>query len=229
MNPTLFRIRSLGILGTLTFLLVGCAGEGDSASESDESTTMARMALSSQKASDDGLELSALSRGRCPQDLPAALDPPTDATLVAVLAAKGVQIYTCTAAAAGAGVAPTWTLKAPHAVLSKASDVAAIHFAGPSWQATDGSLVTGVKLASAPAPGASSVPWLLLKAATNAGAGIFGDVTFIQRLNTEDGAAPATGCDNAHLDAQVLTPYRADYFFYHSVAAGGRVRQCTSR
>ena len=226
MSTNLFRIRSLGILGTLAFLIVGCTGEGDSPSEIDEPSTLAKKALSPLQAGDDGLELSLLARARCPRALPAALDPPADATLAAVLAARGVQIYTCTAATPDA--APVWTLKAPHAVLSKTVEVAAIHFAGPSWQAVDGSLVTGVKLTAAPSPDATAVPWLLLKALTNAGAGIFSDVTFIQRLNTEGGAAPATGCDAAHLDAQVLAPYRADYFFYHTAAAGARIRQCTS-
>ncbi len=225
MNTNLLRIRSMEILGALAFLIVGCAAEGDSPSEIDESTTQAKQALSSSSA-DTALAQSVVAPARCPSDLPAALAPPADATLLAVMAARGVQIYTCTAATPGAAL--VWTLKAPHAVLTKASEVAAIHFVGPSWEAADGSLVTGAKLAAAPSPDTTAIPWLLLKAATNAGAGIFSDVTFIQRLNTEGGAAPAAGCDDAHPDAQVLVPYRADYFFYHTAAAGTRIRQCTS-
>jgi hypothetical protein len=226
MDTNLNRTRSIAILGASAFLILGCAVDGDTASETDESTAPASSALLSAQPGDDAWELGVLARSRCPHDLPAVLDAPADATLVAVLPARGVQIYTCTAATAGA--APAWTLKAPHAVLGKGSEVAAIHFAGPSWQATDGSLVTGLKVAAAASPDATAIPWLLLKAVSNAGQGIFRDVTFIQRLNTDDGIAPATGCDDAHLDAQVLSPYRADYFFYHTAAAGARVRQCAS-
>jgi hypothetical protein len=163
----------------------------------------------------------------CPRNLPAALNPPADATLVAGLPARGVQIYICTAAATP-DAAPAWVLKAPHAVLFQEQEAALIHFAGPSWQALDGSLVTGARFAAAPAPDGTSIPWLLLQAASNVGPGILADVTWIQRLDTVGGAAPATGCDANHLNAQVLLAYRADYFFYRSVTAGKHVHQCSS-
>jgi hypothetical protein len=165
---------------------------------------------------------------QCPAKVPAALNPPADATLAAAFGARGVQVYVCAPPAAGG--APAWTLKAPHAVLSQGNDVAAIHFAGPTWQALDGSSFTAAKVAADPGPDAKkAVPWLLLKASGNTGAGLFGDVTFVQRLDTEGGVAPAGGCDAAHLNAQVLVPYRADYFFYHPAAAGKKPRQCASR
>jgi hypothetical protein len=164
-------------------------------------------------------------RAHCPRDVPAALKPPADATLDLALPARGVQIYVCAAPAAG-GAAPAWTLKAPHAVLYQGLQAAVIHFAGPSWQALDGSLVTATKSASAPAPDGVAIPWLLLKAATHAGPGSFTDVTWIQRLATVGGAAPATGCDAAHLKAEVLVPYAADYFFYRAATAGKPVHQC---
>jgi len=169
----------------------------------------------------------ALLQAHCPHDVPAALNPPVDATLAAALPARGVQIYTCAIPAAGG--APAWTLKAPHAVLGKGHDVEAIHFAGPSWQANDGSLVTATRVASAPAPDTTDIPWLLLQAATHTGAGVFTPVTLIQRLATEKGVAPATGCDDAHVGAEVLVPYAADYFFYRTAADGERIRQCATR
>ena len=163
---------------------------------------------------------------RCPFDVPATLNPPADATLQSAFAARGVQIYTCAAPAAGG--APAWTLKAPHAVLFKGFETAAIHFAGPSWQALDGSLVTGTRTAADPGPDPTAIPWLLLQAATNVGPGVFADVTWIQRLDTEGGAAPATGCDGTHLGAQVLVSYRASYFFSRAAVAGEKVRQCAA-
>jgi hypothetical protein len=166
-------------------------------------------------------------RVRCPRQVPAALNPPADATLAAGFPARGVQIYVCsTPASAAPGSSPTWTLKAPHALLSKDGETAAIHFAGPGWHALDGSLVTGSKTASAPAADGSSIPQLLLKAATSAGPGLFADTTWIQRLETVGGTAPATGCDAAHLNAQMLVPYRAEYFFYRVAPSGKHVHQC---
>jgi Protein of unknown function (DUF3455) len=150
----------------------------------------------------------------CPIETPAALLAPAGNTLKSVFSARGMQIYTCSAATADA--VPAWTLTAPHAVLSQGLELAAIHFAGPSWEDVDGSLVTGTKIASAPGPDATAIPWLLLQAATNVGAGLFSDVTWIQRLSTVGGVAPAGGCDADHLSTRVLVPYRADYFFYHA-------------
>ena len=216
-------IKTLSLLPLLA--IVGCSFD-DSESQIEDSTVRARSALASASMDDHSPEAVASARA-CPSDLPAVLDVPADATLVAMLPARGVQIYTCTAAVAG--TPPVWTLKAPHAVLGKPGDLEAIHFAGPSWQATDGSLIVGSKVAAAPSPDLTAIPWLLLKATSNSGPGLFADVTYVQRLNTEGGVAPTTGCDDAHPDAQVLVPYRADYFFYHAAAAGARVRQCVSR
>ena len=52
---------------------------------------------------------------------------------------------------------------------------------------------------------------------------------WIQRLETRGGVAPATGGDDAHVGAQTLTPYSADYFFYHTAPAGQRVHQCSTK
>ena len=42
------------------------------------------------------------------------------------------------------------------------------------------------------------------------------DVTFVQRLNTNGGSAPADGCSVAgDVGKQTLVPYTADYYFYH--------------
>lgn len=41
--------------------------------------------------------------------------------------------------------------------------------------------------------------------------------TFIQRLNTTGGTAPASGCSVVPADVgkQALVPYTADYYFFH--------------
>ena len=209
------------VLGGL-IALGGCAqpDPSDTSVAAAETVTSQGSALSAHD--DDG----GLGRVHCPDSVPAALNPPADATIEAAFGARGVQIYTCAIPAAGG--APAWTLKAPHAVLFQGFDAAAIHFAGPSWQALDGSLVTGAKVAADPGPDPTAIPWLLLKAASNVGAGLFADVTWIQRLATSGGVAPTTGCDADHVGAQVLVPYRADYFFYHPAVAGTKIRQCAA-
>jgi hypothetical protein len=158
--------------------------------------------------------------------VPEALNPPAQSTIALGLPANGVQVYACTSAKPGE--APSWTLEGPHALLSSGDHIAAIHFAGPTWQGLDGSQVKGAKLASADAPAATAIPWLLLSG-TATGAGSFAETTHIQRLDTVGGKAPSTGCDPSHVGAKVLVPYRASYFFYRSAAAGEAVRQCHSK
>jgi hypothetical protein len=162
----------------------------------------------------------------CPAHVPEALDPPEQATIEMGLPASGVQVYACSSAKPGE--APSWTLEAPHALLSSGDRVTGIHFAGPTWQGLDGSQVKGARLASADAPAATAIPWLLLSA-TPAGTGTFSQTTHIQRLDTVGGKAPSSGCDASHVGAKVLVPYRANYFFYRSAAAGEPVRQCRSK
>ncbi len=95
-------------------------------------------------------------------------------------------------------------------------DLVAIHFGGPTWEALDGSSVVGdaAKAQHFKAPDPDGVDWLLLPAKSNAGNGLFSQVTYIQRLFTDGGQAPAGGCDQAHEQSEVLVEYSAQYFFY---------------
>ncbi|MCU1250599.1 MAG: hypothetical protein JWQ49_3628 [Edaphobacter sp.] len=94
----------------------------------------------------------------------------------------------------------------------------------PTWQSSlDSSAVWGGKVGSidagldASCPKAGAIPCLLLNAvATRRGqidAGLMGKTTFIQRLNTSGGAAPAGSCK---VGDQALVPYSADYSFYRA-------------
>jgi hypothetical protein len=210
------------VLGSVLILVDG-ARAGASEPATTGGAVPPAVPRSAQVASSDGAHADG-PHVRCPRQVPAALAPPADATLAAGFPARGVQIYVCSAAAAGGS--PAWTLKAPHASLTKDGEIAAIHFAGPSWQALDGSLVTGAKTASSPATDGHSIPQLLLKATTHAGPGVFADTTWIQRLETVGGNAPATGCDAAHVNAELLVPYRAEYVFYRVAPSGKHVQQC---
>jgi Protein of unknown function (DUF3455) len=152
-----------------------------------------------------------LSLPSAAQQIPQQLQPPTNEQLLLKVHAKGDQIYTCKSDAAQF----TWTLKAPDAQLfDKDGKPFGKHFAGPSWEANDGSRVTGKAIANAPSPDADSIPWLLVNVISHDGSGVLSSVTTIQRLNTKGGKAPATGCDASHVGRELRVPYSADYLFY---------------
>jgi Protein of unknown function (DUF3455) len=145
------------------------------------------------------------------QQTPPQLQPPANEHLLLQVHAKGDQIYSCNADGANF----TWALKAPDAELyAKDGKSFGKHFVGPSWKANDGSQVTGKAAANVPSPDPNSIPWLLVTVVSRSGEGVLARVTSIQRLNTEGGKAPATGCDAAHAGAELRVPYSADYVFF---------------
>ncbi len=145
------------------------------------------------------------------QQVPQQLRPPASEELLLQVHAKGDQIYTCKEDAAQF----SWTLKAPDAQLfDKDGKPFGKHFAGPSWQANDGSRVTGKAVANTPSPDADSIPWLLVNIVSREGTGALSRTATIQRINTKGGKAPATGCDASHAGQELRVPYSADYLFY---------------
>jgi Protein of unknown function (DUF3455) len=145
------------------------------------------------------------------QQVPAALQAPANEQLVVQVHAKGDQIYSCPVD----GAQPGWTLKAPEAQLfDKDGKTFGKHFAGPSWEASDGSRVVGKAAANVASPDADSIPWLLVKVVSHAGDGVLTQVTSIQRINTKGGKAPASGCDAGHAGQEVRVGYSADYLFF---------------
>ncbi len=149
----------------------------------------------------------------CAADVPAKLAAPDGQELAFELRAEGVQVYAC-APPAGSSGAPAWTLQAPEATLTDAGGRrAGTHRAGPTWEAADGSLVVGAKVEAA-SPDPSAIPWLLLRAASHEGSGRMAEVTWVQRVRTSGGLAPAEGCSAATAGAVTRVPYRATYCFY---------------
>jgi hypothetical protein len=169
--------------------------------------------------------------GAKPGNLPANIQAPSGNKLYLVTHAEGAQNYVCLPAKADSTFA--WTLYGPQATLFAGKGNAeqiGTHFlsadaagAGhPSWQANDSSRVQGTLVASSSdsafvAPGA--IPWLLLKASsTEAGKGggaRLAHVTFVQRIDTAGGVAPASGCQSASdIGAKALVPYTATYVFF---------------
>ena len=145
------------------------------------------------------------------QDIPQQLQPPANEDLLLQVHATGDQVYTC----ANDASQFAWTLKAPDARLfDKDGKPFGKHFAGPSWEANDGSRVTGKAVANSPSPDPNSIPWLSINILSHDGKGVLSSATTIQRINTKGGKAPASGCDASHAGQEVRVSYSADYLFY---------------
>jgi hypothetical protein len=102
-----------------------------------------------------------------------------------------------------------------------------VAFGNATWQSSfDSSKVWGQTLDSIAAgsdpscPNTGAIPCLLLQSIGSdqgpTGGKFLTQTTFLQRLNTNGGSAPATGCSVASdVGKQTLVPYSADYFFFH--------------
>jgi hypothetical protein len=73
--------------------------------------------------------------------------------------------------------------------------------------------VTGKQVAVAPA-GAGNIPLQLVKAEPAMGSGAMTGVSYIQRVNTKGGVAPANVCDAGAKGKRQTVAYEADYVFY---------------
>jgi hypothetical protein len=144
-----------------------------------------------------------------PPKVPAEIQPEAGNEPFEVGHALGVQSYQCNGTA--------WTFVEPKAVLVTNRLQIISHFAGPTWRHQDGSSVQGT-LVKPVTVDPKSIPWLLLSG-KNQTAGKFGNrltpTTFIQRINTRGGLAPAAStCTAANAGAKKDVPYTADYFFW---------------
>lgn len=183
-----------------------------------------------------GACLCAFAHTACAGDAIAAPAVPSDVQVPAgnelFLSAHaiGTQDYVCLPSPTG----PAWSLFTPQATLFGAdAQQAMTHFFSPNaaengtvratWQdSADSSVVWArvVKPSSDAAfvqPGA--IPWVLLEvsgARKPAGRSArLADATFVQRINTTGGAAPAAGCTVAEdIGKKAFVAYTADYLFY---------------
>jgi hypothetical protein len=148
-----------------------------------------------------------------PNGLSPAMRAPSGESAAFVLAAEGMQIYTCKPKA-GDATAFQWTFVAPEATLRDGGRTVGHHGAGPVWESdSDRSSVKG-SVVQKQDGGSGNIPWLLLKGAPSEGGGVFAGVTSIQRVNTKGGVEPSTGCDASHSGEESRVPYTADYYFY---------------
>jgi hypothetical protein len=148
-----------------------------------------------------------------------SLDPRTyapESRLFLVGHATGFQNYTCQAN-------DTWLFTDPEATLYKTTGVPkpiGMHFLNfatgrPVWQLKDGSSVEAARTVTV-SGGTGNIAWLLLQAVVTT-AGSDGDrltsTTWVQRLNTSGGVAPAGTCAPGD---RIAVPYSADYFFWRA-------------
>ncbi|PLP96294.1 hypothetical protein CYJ10_33225 [Cupriavidus pauculus] len=127
-----------------------------------------------------------------------------------MLHAAGTQNYQCKRANDGQLL---WTLVAPEATLTDdLGQVVVKHYAGPTWEAPDGSKITGKVLRQLPnAQTPDSIPLLLLQATSSGGPGLLSRTRYVQRLNTQGGQALPQTCTQEGQENRM--PYRADYVF----------------
>lgn len=146
--------------------------------------------------------------------VPQSLQPAAHETLAMVVPAAGVQIYECREAMNRPGTYE-WAFVAPQADLFDiAGNRIGRHYAGPNWEAADGSTVVASVKARADAPRPDAIPWLLLSARSIGQEGAFSKVTSIQRAHTVGGLAPQNGCSQATAGTPAHVRYSAYYYFF---------------
>jgi len=125
-----------------------------------------------------------------------------------------VQVYECAPKPDGSGE-HEWAFRAPEAALvDRSGRSLGKHYAGPTWEATDGSTVAAQVKARDAGPSASAIPWLLLATTHTTGSGVFARTASIQRVQTTGGMAPAEPCGSANTGRMSRVPYTATYYFY---------------
>jgi hypothetical protein len=130
---------------------------------------------------------------------------------------KGEITYACKLKPDQSGFA--WTFVAPVAGLWDSGQTpAGKYYAGPTWEAMDGSKTMGKQLATAPA-GEGNIPLQLVQASPQTAVGKMSKVTYIQRLKTVGGTAPAQPCSAETAGQERKVSYQADYVFYEASMA----------
>jgi Protein of unknown function (DUF3455) len=148
----------------------------------------------------------AVDANGAPAQVPPAIAAPGE-TKVATFHGEGAQIYECRGDSDGR---LTWVFREPIATLLLDNKTVGHHYAGPTWEDTDGSAVTGTVVGDAPGATAKDIPWLKLDVASRHGNGLLADVITVQRINTHGGVMRGV-CHQAGAFRSVL--YSADYVF----------------
>lgn len=170
-----------------------------------------------------------------PPTVPASIQVPAGHVPFLVGHAAGTQNYACVPTDNGI----VWQLYTPQATLfGDMGEQLTTHFFSPNpaasaeflptWQHSVDTSAVWVKADAAPYTGADFVEpgalaWLRLKVVASVAGPTGGDTltatTYIHRVNTSGGLAPASGCSRPRdLGKKAFVPYTADYYFYRTRA-----------
>lgn len=166
-----------------------------------------------------------------PPEVPANLEVPEGHRPYLVSHAVGTQNYVCLPRTSAPGLA--WTFYGPQATgFNRRDEQQLTHFLSPNpdengtaratWQhSRDSSAVWAMAIASSTDPEyvePGAVAWLLLEVVGNDDGPEGGDrlsrTTYIQRVETSGGTAPATDCPT--VGAKLFVPYETEYVFYRA-------------
>ena len=149
--------------------------------------------------------------------LPQVVQVPTGHVVAMETAAAGDITYECRAKKDMANQFE-WVFVGPDAGLKNRSGKVIGKYSGPpaTWESNDGSKVTGAQVAVAPA-GDGNIPSQIVKANPAMGMGAMQGVTYIQRVATQGGVAPATLCGSVTAGQKQVVKYSADYIFWRAV------------
>ena len=150
-------------------------------------------------------------------NLPAAVQVPAGNRVAMETVGVGEITYQCNAKKDMAGQFE-WVFVGPDAKLNNRSGMQVGKYYGPpaTWESMDGSKLTATQVAVAP-NGTGNIPSQLVKANPAMGSGAMSGVTYIQRVDTQGGVAPAMPCAAANMGAKQIVKYQADYIFYKAM------------
>jgi hypothetical protein len=198
-------IRTLSLAG-VALALSACAGMSGTAGTSGMSGTAGTSSMSGTASPQSTMYSQAM--------LPDAVKVPAGHRVVMETVGVGEITYECRAKAAMAGQYE-WVFVGPDAALMDRKGSMVGKYYGPpaTWESRDGSKLTGAQVAVAPAqPG--SIPLQLVKANPAMGMGAMNGVTYIQRVQTKGGVAPAMACGMDTMGRKEIVKYQADYIFW---------------
>jgi hypothetical protein len=149
--------------------------------------------------------------------LPAAVQVPAGQKVAMETVGAGDITYECRVKANTAGE-HEWFFVGPDARLMDRAGRQIGRYYGPpaTWENMDGSKVTATQVAIAPSA-AGNIPLQLVKANPAMGSGAMTGVSYIQRVATRGGVAPAMPCAAANLGTKQVVQYQADYIFYKAM------------
>jgi hypothetical protein len=166
-----------------------------------------------------------------PPPVPANLEVPAGHRPYLAVHATGTQNYVCLPGASSTGL--VWTFYGPQANgFDRRDEQVMTHFlsanpveggtARPTWQhSRDTSAVWARPIVASTDPAyvePGAIAWLLLEIVGSEdgpnGGRRLAPTTYIQRVETSGGVAPADGCTT--LGAKLFVPYETDYYFFRA-------------